>query len=109
MDTLRNAWLANVSSGLLTESDIAGHDKSHFCTATTDVLHTADQVLRLRNEVDVIYVMAMVTWRDDQGKFESQDCHFMLPKELTPFPDALVEWRSCVTGHNGIRLPFTQH
>jgi hypothetical protein len=100
-----NAWLSNAATDLASDSDIAGHDKSHFCLAQTPPLGQ-EEAQRLRNQVDVIYILASVKWRDGTGQYESTICSFLLPQEKTPDPKSPIQWRGCVTGHNITRGPF---
>lgn len=94
-----NAWQSNVATDLVTDHDIAGHDKSHFCLAQTPPLHQ-DEAQRLSNQIDVTYIFAALKWRDGTGQYESTICTFYLPKEETPDPKAPAHWRGCLTGHN---------
>lgn len=98
-------WTTNIAGGLPTDNDIAGHDVTHFCLAQTRNLKQ-DEVQRLRDEIDVIYVFGAVKWRDGTGQYESQVCTFFLPKAKTLDPKAPAQWRACITGHNVTRRPF---
>jgi hypothetical protein len=104
-DRLMKAWLWNARTDIVTDRDIAGHDKSHFCLARTLPLEQ-DEAKRLKNENDVIYVMAAVRWKDETGQYNSAICSFFLPKEATTDPKAPLQWRGCLTGHNFTRQPF---
>jgi hypothetical protein len=102
----RNTWLSNIATGLTLENDIAGLDKAHACVANTHRALKEDEARRLRDQIDVMYVLAAVKWRDGTGQYESDICSFFLPQERTFDPKAPAHWRDCITGHNATRKPF---
>ena len=102
-NTVRQAWLSNIASEILGDNDIAGFDKTHYCIASTHRPLRADESQRLRDQIDVVYVMAAVKWRDGTGQYESDICTFFLPKEKTNDPLRPAQWRACISGHNATR------
>lgn len=103
----RENWIANETTGIGIDNDIVAHDKTHFCTANTQVLN-ADQVQRLRDAKDVIYALGIVRWKDRSGEWESDTCSFYVPTKTTPDPNAPAQWRGCLTGHNATRKVFKE-